>query len=256
MAVAHEQREAARYTRSGSIVTATRRFLIDGLTGPLDARPAEAEIATGLPRQGDALPGEPSARAYSIETYSFPGRRDRFQAEVRYSSDPAASGVLSTSDPVEYGYRAITTQEVVIEDVNGAQLKTIWTNNQTTTITTTTRVTLERPAVVLDITRTTDIDPITLNATYGGKVNSDVWGPYQPDQVRCEQFVGSSTDGDSLWRVTGTFLPSPAARGDWKVEVVALEGGVVPDGVSIGDGISVFDVYESVAFGASGFVLP
>lgn len=255
--VSPDWNEGQIFSRTEGGVTTTKRVwlvLSDGL--PEGSRPWHAQNADGIPQEGESHESIPGATVTSLNTRRHRNNANLFEVEVTYSTQTVDGG-LSLSDPTEYSYRTISVTEEVIEDINGDQMVTIWTNNSSTIIETTGTAELERPALVIDITRTVSVDPIDFNRAYGGKVNNTAWGPYGPDEVRCEGFTATaSSESLGLWRVTGTFFPSPAARGDWLFALYALEGGTIPSGISIGDGISVFNVYERVDLNFSGFVLP
>ena len=199
---------------------------------------------------------------------------DTFTVKGMYTDDPnvlaaAESGTsdtrqLSLTDEKEISFRPIAIQDTVIRDRFGRLMTTRYSyvNTSGTAPVTgalsssisrfTHEVVIDRPGYIIDITQTMREDPGELNERYAGKLNSTRWGPYAPQVVRCEGFAASG-NGNGLWRITGSFAPSPAARGDWRAEVYTVLDAEIPDDVKLGNGIALYEVYDLENLGNAGF---
>ena len=245
---------------ANGVVSGTAFYHVRSLSAEAGGKLPEALNAVDIPQPGADFTPYPGAVVTGLSSQSQKeGTTDHVLVELSYSTDPegVSGSALSLSDPREYAYRTVTVTDQTIFDVNDVQMKVTWTNFSTTTITQTATAEIERAAVVIDITRTTAFDPIWLNDTWTGTVNDGPWGPYSADQVRCDGFtaVGSS-ENQGLWRVTGTFFPSPAVRGDWLFEVYVRQGWYVPEDVTVNNGIAIFNVYPRADFSPHLFTLP
>ena len=220
--------------------------------------------APGIPKRGDPHPQDPSTTVRTVSVVPAEEDARSFLVTISYSSSSAADTGenLSLSDPIEVRYEARSTTESTIFDRHGNKMTTFYTESaaQTailnrTAVTAAHRVELERPGVVINITRTTRETPDTLNKRYGARVNSGKWGGYDRYQVLCEGFEGQGARGSSLWRVTGRFYPSPLLDGTWRVQLLARNGeNIFPTDARAGRGIHQYEPYKLAALRNSGFV--
>ena len=241
---------------AGQVVTGRIVYHLEGVTSGDHARLYQGTLEPGSLAIGDPIPGIPDVEVIKVRATPLGASSpNKVKLEIDYSNDPngtLASGP-SLSDPKIVRYRTIVVTETVSEDINGVQLTSTYQLTPTVQVTSTGRAVLERPATIIEIEQTTTLDPDTLNTTYGGKINDSPWGSYATGTVRCEGFFGEKIEGESLARVTGSFFPTAAAIGTWEYRLEQIINGTVPVGATIGNGIEIYDVYESANFTSTGF---
>ena len=241
-----------------------RRFLFTDVTASNKLRAVTQ--ASGIPKVGDPHPDDPTAKATSV--FAQPASSQdglTWEVLVRYSTQAAnadGSETLSLSDPIEVRYEARTITETTIYDRHGDKMTTFYVESLSVggaanrvSFRSAHRVEIERPGVVINITRTTREAPDILNARYGARVNSGKWGRYDRYQVLCEGFEGQGQRGSNLWRVTGRFYPSPLLDGTWRTQLFSRNSsGVFPIDARLGRGIEQYEPYKLAALRNSGFV--
>lgn len=238
------------------VITHRRVYLVTGVGGSASSRAWNARQTAGVPRRSDPHPAIPGAVVTGVRV--VPEQKDpaAFRVTVTYSTAGAGTGglpVYSLADPVEVSFAASSLQERVINDRFGNRIRSVY-RSAGSTLFTYHRVEVERPTVLISITRTVSTRPDDLNRAYGGRCNQDNWSGYARYQVRCDGFTGTSGQA-GLWRVTGTFVPAATQHGTWEAVVLHNAGGFVPADVRTGNGRAFFEPYPVATFTRSGFSL-
>lgn len=109
--------------------------------------------------------------------------------------------------------------------------------------------TVYRPQQIITCTRLESSNPNSLQDTYGGFVNSDSFTicgvAYAVKTILCRGISGTTADGGNSWTVKYIFEKKSTT---WlQTEFAWNYQGVVPSDVSVGNGISKYDLYPTVA---------
>jgi hypothetical protein len=244
---------------------AVRVFAVDNLTdGTPSKRVADALAATGVPDVGDEHPSISDAYAREVEARMV----GPTQARVTVVYEP-----MDLRDQLRLGlitkivaWRSATATRETGLDTSGAVMDVsynghIWTRNSSGLISET-----STDYDIFGVARASVVDAVavltytkwvtgTLTATdvtnYVGKVNSDTWSSYSAKTWLCAGVTYEPDQGGGF--LTYELQYNPAT---WQFEARTIQtwGGfnVEPPEIASANGITLYDVYGTVAFSGIG----
>lgn len=238
-------------------LTATRTFVVSGITGTASGRLFAALAESGVPAYGDAHPADSSIVVTSLDVSPTAGDNSIFLVEATYGAAP-------TSDPRNAPAGTVLARRIrssgdtttTLRDKDGTVMQLNYTGVSGSGFTLTQQgLEVEIPGrgyafeveqVLAEGSVKTTID------LYRGAVNSLTWNG-NPRTWLCGDPSAEPIDGTSNYLVTWSFLYKHET---WDhVERVRL-GGLVPhDAVSAG-GEATFRVLREVDFSPLAFVVP
>lgn len=233
--------EASSISVSRDGYSIIRTFKIYGVTGVANIRQYNAIKDAGLPAIGSTHPATGLTAYTAVRKSCAPVDQSNgiFAITVEYALINESLVPDDTAAPVESVGASVSEQATNI-DINGDPLVVTYDGKpQTGTIN------VMKPNFVLGFDRLETGSPVALAAAYVGFVNSDTFKGFPANTLLCTRIEGSGNDTTG-WNVHYEFQYNAQF---WLSTVVYQdENGIVPSDVTVGDGIEVFDVYDSVAF--------
>lgn len=258
---ASDTQEDARVQWTEAGLSATRGFLVTGLTGDAAKRGIDALNVSGIPKYGDLYPGTAKCAAVDISAAPSKTSVGNFKVLVQYKDVTAKGG--KPDDKAKATIRVIArTIEVETEkDVEGEPLKVeyIQKNEQMldgslqtiqTIRTYTGRARFHLPVIGFRFERKEGQAPTAKASAYLGRVNKGLFLGYPSRMLLVTELSGVSHDGGETYQVAYEIMVGAKSTGwDSQQRYIDELTGKVPDDVSDGNGLGSFQIYEEVDFG-------
>lgn len=239
------------YSRTESGEEATLTFKVSELTGTPAGRMIEAVETNGIPRQLARHPTRASLVATEFRATPEADQPNTALVTVRYKSE----GLLS--DQSELGRVTVSmSTEVIAEetttDINGDQIRTSYVSravigaggSSISTTRQTHRVSVERVTFAVQFTRVEDQIAFSKATQFAGKVNSLPWQG-KPAKHWLIRISSTPTDRDDRFAVRYDAVFNPQS---WRATITHVESGLTPSGLTVTNGTTVYDVYESIDY--------
>jgi len=230
-------------------ITATRMFVVEGLTGDAASRQYAALQASGIPQRGDYHPAIPDIQVDDRRA-DFDNSAGIVRVTITYSVLDAAD-VVGAASTIEIG--AGLQSERTNRDANGKLISRSYElydldadgnaiNHRI--VTSISAVDVQRPYVTYRVRMKLAQSPYTLARGYTGKVGG--WGSSDYEQWMCQGITGDSSDGGATYDISFEFALATDADRGWRAPVEEVDprtGQVKPGGT-----IQFVQVYDWADF--------
>ena len=244
--------------------SATRVFLVTGVTGTASGRLLAAINATGIPQIGDAHPAVASIRCSSRSAEAAGADNSTFRVTCQYTTPTYTTG--GVDDPAQISVGSVAQDGQTTDDKNGDPILlgpfdyTIGTPPQTKEAVEQTGLVSKMfpmPSVSFQRRLTSMSQLVTEARDYVGKINStsfyltaDGTLFIGAGSALCTRIAGSSTDGGLNFDVTYDFQVSLSDK-KWKANVVYVnqETGLPHNkATELNNGKKEIDIYDEADF--------
>ena len=227
-----------------------RVFVTDSTVGSKEARLYNVSQLSGIPQFNDPHPVIPEIFVSNVRVEPLKSG-EQFKITVNY--DPLTTEEGQTEETGGTGAVSISSGTVVdrtYKDINGELLFVNYTSVSGLTVTVREAiraVDVQRPQTSVTLKRTESEIPKDQLQSYVGLVNSIEWSGF-PEKTWLCTGINVSQNKDQ-WDVEYQFSYN---KNTWAAEININVDNVVPIDVSLGNGLAIYDVYESINFNELG----
>ncbi len=237
-------------TAEDGTITIDEPYLVAEVGGDPDTRMARIKADAQIPGIGTPHPSDPGVRCVSVDCEPLDGENEVFLVRAQYATQTLGDEVSEDGGDASglIQYITGTVTEETIRDVNGNLLKTRYfqqTLGSITLIERQHRVAVERPTLIVVVSRDETGNPRSKIEAYSNKVNKSPFNGFKPKQL-LSRISGRQIE-TNRFAVDYEFV---LAKPDWRAEVNTQVDGLIPLDVKPGNGIEYYDVYETAEFSA------